>query len=156
MNFIKRSDRGLTLRPRYIFSKCYVIEIHSEDVSCTRRTKQQTCWLKFKYCFVQLCTAFSFIVLWKAYIYCNKYFQKMKPLRWLLSYVVTNHLVNQAKSRITQRLSSSYTAFSNSKINEIHFIRGMARITSYCLFRGKKVRSFIICLLCLSYPYITF
>ena len=65
----------------------------------------------------------------------------MKPLRWLLSYVVTNHLVNQAKTRITKRLSSSYTAFSNSKINEIHFIRGMARITSYCLFRGKEVGS---------------
>lgn len=74
---------------------------------------------------------------------CCKYFQKMKPLRWLLSYVVTNHLVNQAKTRITKRLSSSYTAFSTSKINEIYFIRGMARITSYCLFRGKEVSSLL-------------
>ena len=67
----------------------------------------------------------------------------MKPLRWLLSYVVTNHLVNQAKTRITKRLSSSYTAFSKSKINEIYFIRGLARTTSYCLFRGKEVGSLL-------------
>ena len=72
-------------------------------------------------------------------IYLLKYFQKMKPLRWLLSYVVTNHLVNQAKTRITNRLNSSYTAFSRTKINEIHFIRGLARFTSYFFFRGKEV-----------------
>ena len=63
----------------------------------------------------------------------------MKPLRWLLSYIVTNHLVNQAKTRITNRLSSSYTSFSNTKMNEIHLIRGLARIASYCFFRGKEV-----------------
>ena len=63
----------------------------------------------------------------------------MKPLRWLLSYIVTNHLVNQAKTRITNRLSSSYTSFSNTKMKEIHFIRGLARIASYCFFRGKEV-----------------
>ena len=57
--------------------------------------------------------------------------------------MVTNHLVNQAKTRITKRLSSSYTAFSKSKMNEIYFIRGMARITSYCLFRGKEVGSLL-------------
>ena len=71
----------------------------------------------------------------------------MKPLRWLLSYVVTNHLVNQAKTRITNRLSSSYTAFSNTKMNEIHFIRGMARVASYFFFRGKEVSMYNCCLL---------
>ena len=68
----------------------------------------------------------------------------MKPLRWLLSYVVTNHLVNQAKTRITNRLSSSYAAFSNTKMNEIHLIRGMARVASYFFFRGKEVSLKII------------
>ena len=42
-----------------------------------------------------------------------------------------------------KRLSSSYTAFSKSKINEIYFIRGLARTTSYCLFRGKEVGSLL-------------
>ena len=73
-------------------------------------------------------------------MYLLKYFQKMKPLRWLLSYVVTNHLVNQAKTRITNRLNSSYTAFSSTKMNDIHFIRGLARFASYFFFRGKEVR----------------
>merc|ERR1712222_122962 len=63
--------------------------------------------------------------------------------------------MGQAKTRITKRLSSSYTAFSTSKINEIYFIRGMARITSYYLFRGKEVISLLFVPSLISYPYIT-
>ena len=66
----------------------------------------------------------------------------MKPLRWLLSYIVTNHLVNQAKSRIVNRLTSTYSSLGSlrsTSFGDTNLIRGAARLTSYFYFSSKNV-----------------
>ena len=66
----------------------------------------------------------------------------MKPLRWLLSYIVTNHLVNQAKSRIVNRLTSTYSSLGSlrsASFGDTNLIRGAARLTSYFYFSSKNV-----------------
>ena len=66
----------------------------------------------------------------------------MKPLRWLLSYIVTNHLVNQAKTRIVNRLTSTYSSLGSlrsTSFGDTNLIRGAARLTSYFYFSSKNV-----------------